>query len=146
MRKSVASVIAKIKARQILDSRGIPTVEVNLFTNKGMYEAVELHDGGKGVYLGNSVTRVVRNINVKISKALIGMDPVSSWSCIIKQHERHKHMPIRLRRISRLMDQLKDGSIETDTAEYKKHPSSVGEFSKRSKKLHFKTHQSKSKA
>ncbi|KAB1216013.1 Cytosolic enolase 3 [Morella rubra] len=39
MRKSVPSVITKIKARQILDSRGIPTVEVDLYTNKGMFRA-----------------------------------------------------------------------------------------------------------
>ncbi|XP_038705775.1 cytosolic enolase 3-like [Tripterygium wilfordii] len=88
MRKAVPSVITKIKARQILDSRGIPTVEVDLHTNKGMfrasvpsgpatgmYEAVELRDGDKGTYLGNSVTRAVKNINEKISEALIGMDP-----------------------------------------------------------------------
>lgn len=88
MRKSVPSVITKIKARQILDSRGIPTVEVDLFTNKGMfrasvpsgdttgmYEAVDLRDGDKGIFLGNSVTRAVKNINEKISEALIGMDP-----------------------------------------------------------------------
>ncbi|KAK7849718.1 cytosolic enolase 3 [Quercus suber] len=88
MRKSVPSVITKIKARQILDSRGIPTVEVDLFTNKGMfrasvpsgdttgmYEAVDLRDGDKGTFLGNSVTRAVKNINEKISEALIGMDP-----------------------------------------------------------------------
>lgn len=88
MRKVVPSVITKIKGRQILDSRGIPTVEVDLFTNKGsfrasvpsghvtgMYEAVELRDGDKGMYLGNSVTRAVKNINEKISEALIGMDP-----------------------------------------------------------------------
>ena len=39
------------------------------------YEAVELRDGDKGMYLGNSVTRAVKNINEKISEALIGMDP-----------------------------------------------------------------------
>ncbi|KAB5540876.1 hypothetical protein DKX38_013850 [Salix brachista] len=88
MRKSVPSVITKIIGRQILDSRGIPTVEVDLFTNKGsfrasvpsghvsgMYEAVELRDGDKGIYLGNSVTRAIKNINEKISEALVGMDP-----------------------------------------------------------------------
>ncbi|KAM7522111.1 hypothetical protein LguiA_012013 [Lonicera macranthoides] len=88
MRKSVPSVITKVKARQILDSRGIPTVEVDLHTNKGtfrasapsgassgMYEAIELRDGDKGTYLGNSVNRAVRNINEKISEALVGMDP-----------------------------------------------------------------------
>ncbi|XP_075514774.1 cytosolic enolase 3 [Primulina tabacum] len=88
MRKSVPSVITKVKARQILDSRGIPTVEVDLHTNKGvfrasspsgassgMYEAVELRDGDKGTYLGKGVSRAVNNINEKISEALIGMDP-----------------------------------------------------------------------
>ncbi|CAI0540493.1 unnamed protein product [Linum tenue] len=88
MKKAVPSVITKIHARQILDSRGIPTVEVDLQTNKGtfrasapsgdvtgMYEAVELRDGDKGVYLGNSVMRAVKNINEKISEALVGMDP-----------------------------------------------------------------------
>ncbi|KAB1225784.1 Cytosolic enolase 3 [Morella rubra] len=88
MRKSVPSVITKIKARQILDSRGIPTVEVDLYTNKGMfrasspsgyttgmYEAVEIRDGDKGMYLGNGVSRAVKNINEKISEALFGMDP-----------------------------------------------------------------------
>lgn len=88
MKKSVPSVITSIKARQILDSRGIPTVEVDLYTNKGvfrasapsgstsgMYEAVELRDGDKGMYLGNGVSRAVKNVNEKISEALIGMDP-----------------------------------------------------------------------
>ncbi|KAF4372200.1 hypothetical protein G4B88_009270 [Cannabis sativa] len=88
MKKAVPSVITKVKARQILDSRGIPTVEVDLTTNKGMfrasapsgdssgmYEAVELRDGDKGLYLGNSVNRAVKNVNEKISEALIGMDP-----------------------------------------------------------------------
>ncbi|XP_057955731.1 cytosolic enolase 3 [Malania oleifera] len=88
MRKAVPSVITKVKGRQILDSRGIPTVEVDLYTNKGMfrasapsgastgmYEATELRDGDKGIYLGNGVSRAVRNINEKISEALIGMNP-----------------------------------------------------------------------
>ena len=39
------------------------------------YEAIELRDGDKGTYLGNSVTKAVRNINEKISEALMGMDP-----------------------------------------------------------------------
>lgn len=39
------------------------------------YEAVELRDGDKGVYLGNGVAKAVKNINEKISEALIGMDP-----------------------------------------------------------------------
>lgn len=88
MKKGVPSVITKVKARQILDSRGIPTVEVDLFTNKGvfrasspsgassgLYEAIELRDGEKGTYLGNSVSKAVENINGKICEALVGMDP-----------------------------------------------------------------------
>lgn len=39
------------------------------------YEAVELRDGDKGTYLGNAVTKAVKNINEKISEALVGMDP-----------------------------------------------------------------------
>nr|XP_028945133.1 cytosolic enolase 3-like [Malus domestica] len=88
MKKAFPSVITKVKARQILDSRGIPTVEVDLHTNKGMfrasapssdasgmYEATELRDGNKGLYLGNSVSKAVKNVNEKISEALVGMDP-----------------------------------------------------------------------
>ncbi|XP_020576555.1 cytosolic enolase 3 [Phalaenopsis equestris] len=88
MKKAVPSAITKIKARQILDSRGIPTVEVDLYTNKGMYrasapsgtstgmyEAIEVRDGDKGKYLGKGVSKAVKNINEKISEALIGMDP-----------------------------------------------------------------------
>ncbi|KAI3679934.1 hypothetical protein L2E82_50914 [Cichorium intybus] len=89
MRKAVPSVITKVKARQILDSRGIPTVEVDLYTNKGMfrasapsgapsgmYEAIELRDGDKSTYLGNGVRKAVKNINEKISEAIVGMDPI----------------------------------------------------------------------
>ncbi|MED6227373.1 Beta-enolase [Stylosanthes scabra] len=43
--------------------------------SSGMYEAVELRDGDKGIYLGNSVAKAVKNINDKISEALVGMDP-----------------------------------------------------------------------
>ncbi|KAI3918450.1 hypothetical protein MKX01_041770 [Papaver californicum] len=87
-RKAVRCVITKIKARQILDSRGVPTVEVDLYTNKGMfraaapsgtssgmYEALELRDGDSGKYLGKGVCRAVKNISEKVSEALVGMDP-----------------------------------------------------------------------
>jgi len=79
--------IEKIKAREILDSRGNPTVEVELETNfglffasvpsgasKGKYEAVELRDGGKR-YFGKGVLKAVRNVNEIISRALKGKDP-----------------------------------------------------------------------
>ncbi|KAJ3689125.1 hypothetical protein LUZ61_018289 [Rhynchospora tenuis] len=93
MKKAVSPVITKIKARQILDSRGIPTVEVDLFTNKGSYrasvpsadvspsapmaihDAIELRDGDNDKYFGNGVSKAVSIINDKISEALVGMDP-----------------------------------------------------------------------
>ena len=76
--------IANIHARQILDSRGNPTVEVDVITTDGVYasaavpsgastgvhEAVELRDGNKDCYGGKSVTRAVENVNTAIAEAL----------------------------------------------------------------------------
>ena len=80
------SKIKSIKAREILDSRGNPTVEVELSTDlgiflasvpsgvsKGKYEAVELRDGGKR-YRGQGVLKAIRNINEKIQPKLKGQD------------------------------------------------------------------------
>lgn len=80
--------IANIHARQILDSRGNPTVEVDVITTDGVYasaavpsgastgvhEAVELRDGNKDCYGGKSVTRAVENVNTAIAEALEHMD------------------------------------------------------------------------
>lgn len=76
--------IVKIVARSIFDSRGNPTVEVDLFTNKGMFragvpsgastgvhEALELRDGDKSVFLGKGVSKAVENVNDIIAPALI---------------------------------------------------------------------------
>ena len=76
--------ITKIRGRQILDSRGNPTVEVDVFSgdimgraavpsgaSTGEYEAVELRDEGDK-YLGKSVTKAVKNVNNIISKELVG--------------------------------------------------------------------------
>jgi enolase len=78
--------IKKIKAREILDSRGNPTIEVELEidfgkffasvpsgASRGKYEAVELRDGGKR-YLGKGVKKVIENINEVIAKKLKGLD------------------------------------------------------------------------
>ena len=78
------SKINKIFGRQILDSRGNPTVEVDIYSDNfmgraavpsgastGENEAVELRDGGE-YYLGKSVNKAVQNINEIISKELIG--------------------------------------------------------------------------
>lgn len=80
--------ISKIIAREILDSRGNPTVEVEVYTDKnfmgraavpsgastGAFEAVELRDGDKTRYLGKGVQKAVTHVNEEIAPALIGMD------------------------------------------------------------------------
>ncbi|GAA5836768.1 hypothetical protein JCM5353_006893 [Sporobolomyces roseus] len=76
--------ISKIHARQIWDSRGNPTVEVDVVTEKGLFraavpsgastgihEAVELRDGDKSKYLGKGVTKAVANVNDVIAPKLI---------------------------------------------------------------------------
>ncbi len=78
--------IKKIKAREILDSRGNPTVEVDVFTRRGLsrasvpsgastgiHEALELRDGEKR-YLGKGVLKAINNVNKIIAKKLIGHD------------------------------------------------------------------------
>jgi enolase len=79
--------IESIRARQIFDSRGNPTVEVDLVSggqlhrasvpsgaSTGAYEAVELRDGGKR-YMGKGVATAVSNVNERIASKLVGMDP-----------------------------------------------------------------------
>jgi enolase len=82
------SYISGIYARQILDSRGNPTVEVDVVTTNGVlgraavpsgastgiHEAVELRDGDKSIYLGKGVLKAVNNVNILINDALNGMD------------------------------------------------------------------------
>lgn len=82
------SYIAQIIGRQILDSRGNPTVEVDVITTSGIvgraavpsgastgvHEAVELRDGDAGTYLGKGVLKAVANVNSIISEALKGYD------------------------------------------------------------------------
>src|ERR1700722_3150974 len=81
------SQIAKVHARQVLDSRGNPTIEVDVYTSTGTlgraivpsgastgaHEAVELRDGDKKKYLGKGVLKAVDNVNTKIGKELEGM-------------------------------------------------------------------------
>lgn len=81
------SEIITIKAREVLDSRGNPTVEVDVVTNQGIFramtpsgasagqhEAVELRDGDKQRYLGKGTRNAVDNVNKKIAPKLIGLD------------------------------------------------------------------------
>ncbi len=82
------SYISEIFARQILDSRGNPTVEVDVITDEGaigraavpsgastgIHEAVELRDGDKKKYVGKGVLKAVDNVNKFIAPALLGND------------------------------------------------------------------------
>ncbi|MBE7011028.1 MAG: phosphopyruvate hydratase [Ruminococcaceae bacterium] len=80
--------IIDVVAREILDSRGNPTVEVEVYTedgyvgrasvpsgaSTGAFEAVELRDGDKSKYLGKGVCQAVENVNTEIAEAVIGMN------------------------------------------------------------------------
>lgn len=85
----MAATITKVHARQILDSRGNPTVEVDVHLSNGMmgrgavpsgastgeFEAVELRDGDKSVYMGKGVLKSVEAVNTLIAPKLLGMCP-----------------------------------------------------------------------
>ena len=89
------SLITSIHARQIFDSRGNPTVEVDVVTENGIigraavpsgastgkHEAVELRDGDKSRYMGKGVMNAVANVNDKIAQELVGM-PVYEQNAI----------------------------------------------------------------
>ena len=82
------SYIVEVKARQILDSRGNPTVEVDVLTDEGamgraavpsgastgIHEAVELKDNDKKKYLGRGVLKAVKNVNTLIANSIVGLD------------------------------------------------------------------------
>jgi len=82
------SYISEIFARQILDSRGNPTIEVDIITDEGaigraavpsgastgIHEAVELRDGDKKIYGGKGVLNAIKNVNDTIAPALLGND------------------------------------------------------------------------
>lgn len=84
--------VRRIHARQILDSRGVPTVEVEATVGEGIigiegytaraivpsgastgrFEAIELRDGEKGCYLGLSVQKAVENVNTRLAEVMVG--------------------------------------------------------------------------
>src|SRR5579864_3513195 len=84
------TVISDIRARQVLDSRGNPTVEVDVElaggavgraivpsgASTGEHEAWELRDGEKDKYLGKGVLKAVDNVEDKIAKVISGMDAI----------------------------------------------------------------------
>ena len=83
--------IVDVVGRQVIDSRGNPTVEVEVYVDDGMqtycgraavpsgastgiFEALELRDGDKSRYLGKGVTKAVENVNTVLADAVIGLD------------------------------------------------------------------------
>ncbi len=86
--------IVDVHGRQIIDSRGNPTVEVEIELSGGAYgraavpsgastgehEAIELRDGDDSRYLGKGVTKAVENVNGKIAETLVGMDALDQTS------------------------------------------------------------------
>ena len=86
--------IEKVIGREILDSRGNPTVEAEVYLNDGTvargtapsgastgeFEALELRDGQKDRYLGKGVTKAVENINTIINDVIVGMDPQDTYA------------------------------------------------------------------
>jgi len=88
--EEIMSKIIKIKAREVLDSRGNPTVEVDVVTENGIFramtpsgasagqhEALELRDGDNSRYFGKGTLKAVSNINKKIAPKLLGLDPAA---------------------------------------------------------------------
>ncbi len=85
--------IVDIIAREILDSRGNPTIEVDVVledgslgraavpsgASTGAHEAVELRDGDKKRYMGKGVLRAVENVEGAISDAILGLDAEDQW-------------------------------------------------------------------
>jgi enolase len=90
----LSSQVAAVRARQILDSRGNPTVEVEVEVDSGevgraavpsgastgQFEAVELRDGDPGAWLGKGVGQAVENVRTEIAPALIGLDAADQSS------------------------------------------------------------------
>ena len=78
--------ILRIHAREIFDSRGNPTVEVDLYTAKGLFRAVVLSGASTGIYealnsetMGKGVSQAVEHINKTIAPALVSKVGPISW-------------------------------------------------------------------
>ncbi len=88
------TVITEVRARQVLDSRGNPTVEADVYladgtmgrgaapsgASTGEFEALELRDGDKSRYLGKGVLKAVNNVNTVIREAVLGLDAMDVYA------------------------------------------------------------------
>src|SRR6267142_7208401 len=92
--KAMSTKITRVHARQIIDSRGNPTVEADVYVGEvrgraavpsgastGEHEALELRDGDKSRYLGKGVLKAVKNVTETILPALAGMDALDQ-ACV----------------------------------------------------------------
>lgn len=92
--------IKSVHAREVFDSRGNPTVEVDVTTEQGLfraavpsgastgaYEALELRDKDKSRFLGKGVTKAAENVQTEIARAIVGMDPVDQGAVDAKMIE-----------------------------------------------------------
>src|SRR2546425_671531 len=112
MRAQFMTKIQNIQAREILDSRGNPTVEVDVTlhcgttgraavpsgASTGEHEAVELRDGVKNRYLGKGVQKAVANVNTKIAKALHSVDALDHGNFSLAQVGAQEARPQHRRR------------------------------------------------
>src|ERR1700743_2037400 len=87
-RRPMSTKIVSIHGREIIDSRGNPTVEADVYleggsmgrgavpsgASTGEHEAIELRDGDKSRYLGKGVQKAIGHVNAEIAKAVVGMD------------------------------------------------------------------------
>nr|KAF6373545.1 enolase 2 [Pipistrellus kuhlii] len=125
--------ITKIWAREILDSRGNPTVEVDLYTARGLfraavpsgastgiYEALELRDGDKQRYLGKGVLKAVDHINTTIAPALI-----SSGLSVVEQ-EKLDNLMLELDGTENKLVSIEDPFDQDDWAAWSKFTANVG--------------------
>ena len=101
----MSSTIVDIRARQILDSRGNPTVEVDVEladgsfgraavpsgASTGVHEAWELRDGDKSKYLGKGVLHAVDNVNTKLADELCGMDALDQVALDYRMNRTRRH-------------------------------------------------------
>src|SRR5512133_2001920 len=92
--KNMDTTIEFVSAQEVLDSRGNPTVEVEVVladgswgraivpsgASTGIHEALELRDGDKSRYNGKGVLQAVENVNTEIAEALIGWDAVEQMA------------------------------------------------------------------
>src|SRR5256884_6111958 len=108
--------IASVHARQVIDSRGNPTVEADVLldggalgraavpsgASTGEHEALELRDGDKSKYLGKGVLKAVANANTEIAKSVTGLD-AADQRALDRSEEHTSELQSRLHLVCRLL-------------------------------------------